>query len=210
MQRFERLIELTRGKYDANGDPGHDFAHILRVIQTCRRIGLTVGANLEILLPGALLHDVVNVPKNHPERAKASQKAAEEAAGILRSVGYSQDEIARIQVVITEHSYSLGRAPSCIESAVLQDADRLDAIGAVGLMRMVTCGARLGSVYYDIHDPFASARSLDDKKFTIDHLYVKLFALAEKMNTEPARQEAATRMHFMKEFVEELKREIES
>jgi uncharacterized protein len=206
--RFEQLINMTRGKYENNGDPGHDFAHITRVIENCRKIGATVGADLEILLPAALLHDVVNVSKNHPDRMRASRQAADEAAGILRFVGYLEDEIQKIQLVIMEHSYSLGMKPSCMESAVLQDADRLDALGAVGLMRTVTCGAKMGAAYYDLTDPFANERGLDDRKFTLDHLYAKLFKLAEMMNTEAGRTEASIRTDFMKTFVQQLKSEI--
>ena len=150
----------------------------------------------------------MNVPKNHPDRAGASLKAAAEAAGILRSVGYSEAEIERIGHVIAEHSYSLGRAPSSIESAVLQDADRLDALGAIGLMRTVTCGALMGAVYYDLAEPVAQSRDLDDKKFTLDHLYVKLFRLAEKMNTPAGKTEALQRTEFMRAFVTQLQHEI--
>ena len=208
--KFEKLLQIARGRYEGNGDPGHDFAHILRVIETCQKIGGAVGADLEILLPAALLHDVVNVPKDHPDRVQASQQAAQEAAGILKIAGYQDDEVQRIQTVITEHSYSLGRKPSNIESAVLQDADRLDALGAIGLMRMVTCGAKLGSVYYNGEDPFAKQRELDDKQFTIDHLYVKLFKLAEMMNTSEAKEEATKRIDFMKRFVSQLEKEIQA
>lgn len=206
--RFQKLIEMTRSKYENHGDPSHDFAHITRVIQNCEKIGGTVGADLSVLRPAALLHDVVNVPKNHPDRANASRHAAEEAVGILRRADYSQQEIEKIQTIITEHSYSLGAPPSCIESAVLQDADRLDALGAVGLMRTVTCGAKMGAAYYDLSDSFAVARALDDRKFTIDHLYVKLFKLAERMNTEAGKAEALSRTDFMQAFVAQLKTEI--
>lgn len=207
-ERLGKLIELVRGRYENNGDPGHDFAHIRRVIATCRKIGIEVGADLNILLPAALLHDVINVPKNHPDRIKASEMAAKEAAGILATIGYDQGEIDRIYVVITEHSYSLGRPPSCLESAVMQDADRLDALGAIGLMRMVTCGARFGSKYYHADEPIAQSRPLDDKAYTIDHLYTKLFHLGEKFNTAAARREGQRRIEFMRSFVAQLQAEI--
>lgn len=206
--RLEQLTEFAREKYNHNGDPSHDFAHITRVMESCRRIGSSVGADFEVLLPAALLHDVINVPKNHPDRIRASQQSAQEAAGILKVAGYTEEEIKKIQLVITEHSYSLGKSPSNVESSVLQDADRLDALGAVGIMRMVTCGGRLRRVYYDSSDPFASRRALDDGKFTIDHLYVKLFGLVDKMNTEAGRIEAAQRVKFMKVFVDQLADEI--
>ncbi|MGE0526708.1 MAG: HD domain-containing protein [Bdellovibrionales bacterium] len=206
--RLERLKELVRSRYESHGDPGHDFAHILRVIQSCKSLGHGLGANLQILLPAALLHDVVNVPKNHPDRKVASRRAADESVHLLKAAGYSDFEIERIRVVITEHSYSLGLKPSCLESAILQDADRLDALGAVGIMRMVTCGCRLGSKYYHPFEPVPRDRALDDKQYTIDHLYVKLFGLVDQFNTEAGQQEGARRAEFMKLFVAQLETEI--
>jgi len=204
-ERFDRLLERMRGSYN-NSDPGHDFLHLERVLQSARTLGESVEANLQILLPAALLHDVVNVPKNHPDRVHASRQAAEAARALLSE--YSDEEIARIQVVITEHSYSLGRSPSCIESAVMQDADRLDAIGAVGLMRMITCGALMGARYYDPAEPIAHGRSLDDKRNTMDHLDVKLFKLADGMHTPLAKAEAQRRCDFMRAFVAQLSTEL--
>ena len=207
-QRWQQLIRFVQSKYENNGDAAHDWNHILRVVGNCKRIGANVGANLEILIPAALLHDVINVPKNHPDRLRASQQAADEADGILRLAGYQPSEISQIQVVITEHSYSLGKKPSCIESAVMQDADRLDALGAIGLMRTITCGARMGAKYYCAEEPFAQTRELDDKNFTMDHLYVKLFKLLENFNTEEARSDGQQRVQFMNQFVDQLRTEI--
>lgn len=206
--RFEKLKSQVKSRYENNGDPGHDFAHILRVIESCCSIGNSMEADLNVLLPAALLHDVVKVPKNHPDRLIASQQAATEAAGILRAIGYSSSEIEKISVVIKEHSYSLGLKPSCIESAVLQDADRLDALGAIGLMRMVTCGALLGSTYYHPDEPIPTSRSLDDKTYTIDHLWVKLFKLGDLFNTVPAKNEGKRRIEFMRNFVYQLQGEV--
>ena len=206
-KRVEKLWTLVKEKYD-HVDPSHDFNHILRVVRMCERIGRVEGADLNILLPAALLHDVVNVPKNHPDRKEASKMAAKEASGILFHLGYSDSEIERISTVIVEHSFSLGKAPSSIESAILQDADRLDALGAIGIMRTVSCGARFEARYYDDEDPFAINRALDDKSFTLDHFYVKLFQLADKMNTQSAKTQALARMEFMKTFVQQLKEEI--
>ncbi|APR82575.1 metal-dependent phosphohydrolase [Minicystis rosea] len=205
--RIAHLVEVIRPRYD-NGDPGHDFAHVERVMKSCTRIAESVGADLSIVLPAALLHDVINVPKNHPDRAAASAKAAEEARDILRDAGYAPAEIERIAVVITEHSYSLGKAPSCLESAVLQDADRLDALGAVGIMRTVTCGCKMGARYYDAAEPFAKTRPLDDERNTLDHFYVKLLKLADTMNTEIARREAARRTELMHAFLRQAEGEI--
>ncbi len=205
--RFELLWERVHRKYE-NGDPGHDLAHIRRVLAMCCRIGEKAGANLDVLLPAALLHDVVNVPKNHPDRTKASRQAATVAVEFLREHDYTEEECGQIAQVIVEHSYSLGLKPSTLESAILQDADRLDAIGAIGVMRTTTCGSRMGSKYYDMMDPFAKERALDDKSFTLDHFFVKLFQLAEGMNTEEGKAEAKRRADFMRLFVEQLRAEI--
>lgn len=206
--RLQKLIEGMRGHYESNGDPGHDFNHILRVIENCKRIGSEVNADLEILIPAALLHDTVNLPKDHPERKAASLLASEKSATILRDFGYEESEIEKIRNVILEHSYSLGLPPSSVESKVLQDCDRLDALGAIGIMRTVTCGARMGAKYYDGNDPFADERPLDDKSFTLDHFYVKLFKLADSMNTNAAKYEAHQRLRFMESFINQLKIEL--
>ncbi len=207
MTRIEQLFELAQGFYTSD-DPGHDLAHIQRVMQTCSRLATAERANGEIALAGAILHDIVNLPKNHPERKRASQMAAEKGQELLRQVGFSATEIDHVSQVVIEHSFSLGKKPSSIESAILQDADRLDALGAIGVMRTVSCGVRLGAGYYSSVDPFARGRDLDDHSFTIDHFSTKLFKLPELMNTESARAEANARVGFMRDFLQQLEREI--
>ena len=207
MQKIEVLLEKAKVFYD-NGDPGHDFAHILRVVDNCRRFGRDVNANLELLLPAAVLHDVVNLPKNHPERLQASQMAAEKSRQVLSDAGYNEAEISKIAEIITEHSYSLGRKPSSIESAVLQDADKLDALGAIGIMRTVSCGCRMGAAYYEPSEPIPCTRALNDKAFTVDHFFTKLFKLHELMNTALAKSEANDRVHFMRGFLDQLAGEV--
>jgi uncharacterized protein len=207
--RIERVLESAKPFYN-NGDPSHDFSHIHRVLHTCRVLGKSEDADLNILLPAAILHDIVNVPKNSDKRSKASELAAEKASKILKSCDYSDDEVDKIYNVILEHSFSLGKKPSSIESAILQDADKLDALGAIGIMRMVTCGTRMGASYYHEADPFAQSRELDDKTYSLDHFERKLFKLPEMMNTESARIEANKRRDVMKTFLQSLQDEIYS
>ncbi len=209
MNRIEKLFRIAQNHYD-NGDPGHDLNHIRRVMGTCLRLGEIEGANLEILLAGALLHDVINVPKDHPDRLLAGEQAATRAAQILREAEFHEDEIMQIATVIKEHSYSRALRPSSIESAILQDADKLDAIGAIGIMRTVTCGTRMGAAYYDEKEPFAESRPLNDRAFTIDHFYTKLLKLGVLMNTKAGAEEAKKRAAFMTSFLEQLRTEIDS
>jgi uncharacterized protein len=203
-----KLADRVRPRYDGNGDPGHDFAHVERVLATCRRLGEELGADLDVLLPAALLHDVINVPKNHPDRLRASELAAAEARGMLADAGYGEGTIARIAQAIVEHSYSRGMKPSSLEAAILQDADKLDAIGALGVLRLVACGTRMGSRFLDPADPFARKREPDDKRYMVDHFFAKLLKLEGMMNTEPARAEARRRTETMRGFLAELEREL--
>jgi len=207
MQRFEKLWAQVPALY-SHDDPGHDFAHIRRVVETCTKLGAMEGARLELLLAAAALHDVVNVPKNSPDRARASELAAARAAEILPAFEFPPDEIAAISTIIIEHSFSLGRKPSSLESAILQDADRLDAIGAIGVMRCVSTGVKMGAAFYHPDDPFAERRAWDDGGFSLDHFFVKLLTLRETMNTPAGRAEAERRSEFMRGFVRQLASEI--
>ncbi len=93
--------------------------------------------------------------------------AATKSRQFLSDAGFTESEIGIIATLIIEHSYSLGKKPSSIESMILQDADKLDALGAIGVMRTLSCGSQMRLSYYDIEDPFASKRDQNDKLFTI-------------------------------------------
>ncbi|PIG92852.1 hypothetical protein CSQ79_14880 [Gloeocapsopsis sp. IPPAS B-1203] len=206
--RLVCVQEAVRFRYEQTDDPGHDWLHVMRVLKSCKQIGALVGADMQILASSALLHDLINVPKNSPKRSEASTAAAKASEDILRNAGYDDIEVQRIQRVIIEHSYSLGYPPSSIESAVLQDADRLDALGAIGIFRAATCGCRLGAAYYHLDDPFASDRVLDDQQYTVDHFFTKLLDLGKQMNTAPAQAIAEHRVSFLRDFLTELRLEI--
>lgn len=201
------LKEIVSVQQD-DSDPSHDILHIARVVKTCERLGAELGANLGLLLPAAWLHDIINIPKNHPDRILASQKAADEARIILARLEYAAEDSERILQIIKEHSFSAGHAPSSLESQILQDADRLDAIGAIGILRLATCGVKLGAKFYHPNDPFAETRELDDKAYSIDHIFKKLLKLESLMNTEPARIEAKRRTEFLESYLKELQSEI--
>lgn len=205
MSRIDSLAEKIKHIYD-NGDPAHDWAHIQRVMANCRMLVKSEGGDLETLLAAALLHDIVNLPKNHPKRKEASSLAAHAAKRYL--IGdFTDDEIQKICTAVEEHSYSLGKTPSLHEAALLQDADRLDAVGAIGVMRTIATGTKMGSPFYDVEDPYACARSWVDNNM-IDHFYIKTLKLGENMNTKTARDIASQRTEFMKSFLQQLKGEL--
>lgn len=190
-------------------DTAHDRAHVERVVSTARRLAETVDAALEVVVPAAWLHDCVVVPKDDPARDQASRRAAERAHRFLRDAGYPERWLDDIEHAIAAHSYSAGIPPDTLEAKVVQDADRLDALGAVGLARCFMVAGDLGHALYDPDDPFCADRSPDDDTFAIDHFYAKLFKLPETMKTTPGRVEAQRRVQFLRTYLDRLAEEID-
>ncbi|HEV7306954.1 HD domain-containing protein [Ensifer sp.] len=177
----------------AADDGSHDAAHLIRVWKNATRIQASEGGDQRLLAAAVLLHDCVSVEKNSPLRREASRLAAEKADGILRALGWDDAAIFAVGHAILTHSFSANIAPETLEAKILQDADRLDAIGMVGAARCFYIAGRMGSGLYDPLDPLAEARDLDDKAFAIDHFETKLFRLADGFKTAAGRQLATER-----------------
>ncbi len=207
MSRIQRLIELVRPLYTTT-DPAHDWPHIGRVAATARKLATGTTAQLECVLAAVYGHDLVNLPKDHPDRKNASVRSANAVEPLLREAGFRDQEITVIRTAIIEHSFSSGERPSCLESAIVQDADRLDALGAIGVLRCAAVNAKLGSSFYEPVDPLAQERELDDRSYMIDHYFVKLFKLPELMNTDAGRELAQRRVKTMETFLSALVNEI--
>lgn len=205
MARIQHLSESVKPLYQSQ-DPAHDWAHVQRVLANARLLQASEGGDLEILLAGALLHDIVNLPKNHPQRREASAMSARAAREYLKK-DFNSEEIEKICTAIVEHSFSLGKSPSTLEAALLQDADRLDAVGAIGVMRTIATGTKMGSPFYLAEEPFAVQREHVDNNM-IDHFFIKTLKLAEGMNTETARRVGEERVTFMREFLDQLRGEL--
>lgn len=198
---------LRRVEAELVDDPAHDLAHALRVaLWTLRLGGETIDARAGIA--AALLHDFVHVPKSSPERALASERSADEARRLLPAYGFGAAAIEAITEAIREHSYSRGGRPEGALGKALQDADRLEALGALGIFRVIATGVQMGSAFFATSDPWAEARELDDRAFTIDHFFTKLLKLARTMNTERGRREAELRIARMRSYLEDLGDEI--
>ena len=192
----------------AAGDSSHGLDHVQRVVAGARRIGIIEQARPEIYLPAAWLHDCVHVEKSSPDRHRASTLAADEAVAWLQQAGYPAQYFDVIHHAIRAHSFSAGIPPETIEARVVQDADRLDALGAIGLARCLMVGERLGLPLYHPEDPFSTERTADDNLYILDHFYVKLFTLPDTMQTESGRTEARRRVQFLQKFIEQLETEL--
>ncbi len=201
-----RLVAFVAGQPGA--DPGHDLVHLRRVVATATRLATEEGARFDIVLPAAWLHDCVHVAKDSPDRARASRIAAGHAREFLESAGYPADCLPGIAHAIEAHSYSAGIPPQTLEARVVQDADRLDALGAIGIARCIAVGAALGRSLYEPDDPFCENREPDDRGASVDHVYSKLLKLADTMQTAAGRREAARRTEFVRAFIAQLRTEI--
>ncbi|HXV40490.1 MAG TPA: HD domain-containing protein [Steroidobacteraceae bacterium] len=201
-----RFIAFLDGHPDP--DPGHGVVHLRRVVATALQLAKEEGARLEVVLPAAWLHDCVNVPKDSPDRSRASRLAAEHAVRFLQGAGYAAEFLDGIAHAIEAHSYSAGIPPRTVEAKVVQDADRLDALGAIGTARAIAVGAALGRPLYAPEDPFCERREPDDRGASVDHFFTKLLKLAGTMQTDAGRREAMRRTEFMRAFLGQLRREI--
>ncbi len=197
------------------GELAHDRHHIRRVHAWVLRLADEARADADLAGAAALVHDLVFVPKDSPARSEGGERSAAAAPAVLAAAGYAADEIAQIADAVRTSSWSRGLPPTGPLGAVLQDADRLDALGAVGLMRNLACAQHMAKPgvggFYHADDPLArSGRPLDDKAWATDHLFAKLLRLADGMHTTTARAEARRRHDFLLTWLAELEAELAS
>ena len=192
-------------------DPAHDLAHVRRVVAQARRLAHAERADLAVVVPAAWLHDCVVVAKGSPDRARASRLAADAAGAWLRAEGFPADLVPAVEHAVEAHSWSAGVAPETAEAAVVQDADRLDALGAIGVARLYATAGALGSMLTHPDDPVPSeppGRALDDRRWATDHAFVKLLGLPATMRTAAGRTEAERRAAFVRRFLDQLRSEV--
>lgn len=208
-RRQRAYLAFVQTQADSGPDGAHDAGHLARVWRNCQRIAATEpgNADTEILLAASYLHDLVNLPKNSPDRARASQRSADRAVAFLQDMGFPPAKLDAVAHAIAAHSFSAGIVPRTPESAILQDADRLEALGAIGLARMFWVAGATGRALFDADDPMALGRPLDDTAFALDHVEVKLRRVATGMNTATGRDLAAEAMEWVEAFRSRLLRE---
>lgn len=208
-QKIRETAVLEAAHSGGRVDPAHDHAHFLRVVTTAKRLAVSEKANLDVVIPAGWLHDLVNIPKDDPRRSIASKLSGEEAVKFLRGVAYPEEYLEPIRHAIEAHSFSARIKAESVEAAVVQDADRLDGLGAIGIARVFTVGGLLGRRIYEPNDPFGKGgRKLDDLENTIDHFFVKLFKTADSLLTAAGREEGKKRIAFMRTYLAALGREL--
>ncbi len=189
-------------------DSAHDFEHTIRVYKNAQKICKKEKANEKLVLSAALLHDIVSYPKSDKRSKISSIESAKKSKKILEKLGFSKEEIVIILDAIKDHSFSQNKIPKTLEGKILQDADRLDALGAIGIARVFATGGSLKRPFYNPDDPFCKTRIPDDHIWTVDHFFQKLLKLESLMNTKSGKAEAKKRTRILKEFLNQLKQEL--
>ena len=192
-----------------DNDPAHDFEHVMRVYNNAQKITKKEKANRKLVLSAALLHDIVSYPKSNKRSKLSSVESAKKSKLILKKYSFTEEEIIIISDAITDHSFSQKKIPRTLEGKILQDADRLDALGAIGIARVFATSGSLNRPFYNIDDPFCDKRNPDDNLWAVDHFFNKLLKLESLMNTTSGKIEAKRRTRILKEFLKQLKQEIQ-
>jgi uncharacterized protein len=196
-----RLSGLVRECAAGDQDGAHDANHLDRVWRNAEALLPDYPeADVLVVLAACYLHDLVNLPKNDPARSSASRRSALLARERLPALGFPPDKLDAVAHAIEAHSFSAGIAPQTLEARIVQDADRLDGLGAVGLARMFYIAGRMGSSLAHGSDPLAHDRQLDDQAYSLDHIPVKLARLPGMMQTAAGRRLGEQRLALLNDF----------
>lgn len=205
-QRFDAWV----AQHYTQADAAHDAAHFRRVWRTAQHLMEGEQVDGLVVLTACYFHDIVSLAKNDPQRAMASRMAAEKTANILKEdfPDFPEENYPAVRHAIEAHSYSAGIAPHTLEAKIVQDADRLEALGAIGLARVFAVAGSLEVALFDSNDPFADGRELNDKRYALDHFQTKLLTLPATMQTEKGRALAEYNADYLVQFMAKISSEL--
>lgn len=204
----EKLIKIVKSR-QTKDDPSHDFNHILRVFNLAVKIGKKENADLDIIIPAALFHDIIIYPKNTLASKNESDESAKFAADILDNFkDYPKDKIEKVSICVSQCSFSKGIRPDLLEAKILQDADGLESTGAISIMRTSSSGGKMNRQFYYPIDPFCKNGAVAGRS-NLDLFYTRLLIVEKRMHTKLAKQFARRRSIFIRRFLHELKLELE-
>jgi uncharacterized protein len=192
----------------AKNDPAHDFEHIMRVYKNAEKICKTEESNKKLVLISVLLHDIIKKSETDKRTKSSSALSASKSIKILEKLKFSDNDISIVSEAIRNHSFTKNKISKSIEGRILQDADRLDAIGAIGIARVFSVSGAKNRQFYEPSDPFSKNRKMNDKKWALDHFFKKLLLLENVMNTKTGKIEAKKRTIVLKNYLDSLKKEI--
>lgn len=210
-QILAQVYEEVQQRFSGIDDMAHGWEHVQRVYRLALSIAEQEGANRFIVGMAALMHDLGRAAP-HEDTEHHADLSVRLASRLMSLHALPTDTQHAILHAIIAHSFSRGVTPQTIEAKVVRDADRLDALGAIGIMRWALTGAVLHTaetLSYHPEDPFAEKHEPDDKRYMLDHFYAKLLKLGETMATETGRFMAERRTGFMRTYLQELRKELE-
>ncbi|MBR3768542.1 MAG: HD domain-containing protein [Clostridia bacterium] len=185
----------------ANDYSGHDYLHTLRVLKNAHELQAVEGGDLFLISLSALLHDVDDYklfPGNSIEKSNAHK--------ILRENSVEEYKVYKIIEIIDSVSYSKCKAPQTIEAKIVQDADRLDPLGAIGIARCFAFGGNHNRPIYTEND--LDGKNISGSNSSFSHFYQKLLKLNDLMQTEEGKKRAVTRTEFILSYLNQLMSEI--
>lgn len=205
----ENFINIATRKINHHNDPSHDINHTLRVLSLAEKIANKEKADLDIVITSAIFHDVIVYPKNHIKRLSSSEESSNFAREILiKEKLFPRGKIEKTCKAIELCSFTKGIKPKFLEAKILQDADSLEAMGAISIMRTFSSAGQMNKSFYNITDPFCKKRKPDDNKYAIDLFFTRLLVVSERLHTKTAKALAKKRLRFLHIFLEQLEFEI--
>jgi len=202
----EKLVAIVRDKI--SNDISHDFGHISRVEKLAEKIAKAEGGDLDVVVPAALFHDIV-VYKGTSNSKNEHEESSNIAKKVLSNIKeYPKEKIKDVFYSISVCSFSKNIKPNLLEAKILQDADLLEATGAISIMRTFGSSSIMNKGFYDFNDPFCINRVPDDKKYAIDLFFTRLLVAHKRMHTKTAKNMAKRRTEFVKKFLSEFKSEL--
>lgn len=204
----DKLIKITKEKFQ-KGDSAHDINHTLRVLKNAEFIASKENGDLDIIIPSALFHDIICYPKNSEKSKYSSDESANFAVNILKTLtDYPEYKISKVHTSIMQCSFSKQIVPDFLEAKILQDADRLEATGAISIMRTFASAGLMNSELYNFDDPFCKKRKPDSLHYALDLFYNRLLIVKDFMHTETAKNMAEKRSEILYDFLNALKEEL--
>lgn len=192
-----------------NGDSAHDIAHAERVWNNAQAIAKGENYSADnAMMAACYLHDLVSLPKDHPDRKASSQLAAKTAFPILKALKFDEQQQTQICHAIAAHSFSANIKPTTDMAKIVQDADRLEALGAIGLARVFAVSGALGRPLFHGEDAFAQNREIDDSQYALDHFPSKLLKLPDSFQTKTGRMMANERANILRRYLADLAHEL--
>jgi uncharacterized protein len=208
-KELEKKLAQIAEKHQIKTDPSHDFQHVIRTTNLAKKIAREVDADLDVIIPSALFHDIILYPKNNPRRKYSSEESAEMAEKILKKIkGFPKNKIDKIKTCIKECSFTKGIVPDLLESKVLQDADGLESTGAISIARTFSSSGQMNRQFYDPKNPICKSET-EDISSGIDLFYKRLLVVEKRMHTKYAKQIAKKRTGFLRKFLKEFEQELE-